>query len=428
MITVSLVLLLVLLALSVSVAATLGLVAYLLAIFFTPIPLDRMLGEVAWQSMASETLVAIPFFVLLGEVLVRSGIAERMYAALIQWLSWLPGGTMHANIGACALFAATSGSSVATAATIGTVSIPEIKRQGYSEPLFLGSLAAGGTLGILIPPSIIFIIYGVLTDTSIPRLYLAGTIPGIVLALLFMAQIAFFCMVKPSLAGRTPETNWAMRLRTLPDLVPPIFIFGAVVGTIYVGIATPTEAAAFGVVAGLALAAWKRRLSRSMLRQVVEGTMRTTAMVVAIILTSTVLNFVLTFLGISKSITDFMTGLDVTPIGLMLLVIAFYLVLGCFLEGMSIMLITVPIVVPVIIAAGYDPIWFGVVITLLLEAALITPPVGVNLFVVQSVRGGGPFKDVVLGALPFVITMLIMIGLLIAYPGIAMWLPRAFYS
>jgi len=427
-ITFSFVLLLALLALSISVAATLGLLAYLLAIFFTPIPLDRMLGDVAWQSMASETLVAIPFFILLGEVLVRSGMAEGMYAALIQWLSWLPGGTMHANIGACALFAATSGSSVATAATIGTVSIPQIRRQGYSEPLFLGSLAAGGTLGILIPPSIIFIVYGVLTDTSIPRLYLAGTIPGIMLALLFMGQIALVCMVKPSLAGQIPATSWALRLRALPDLVPPIFIFGAVVGTIYVGIATPTEAAAFGVVAGIALTAWRRRLSLPMLREVVEGTMRTTAMVVAIILTSTILNFVLTFLGISKSITDFVTGLDISPVSLMLLVIAFYLVLGCFLEGMSIMLITVPIIVPVILAAGYDPIWFGVIITLLLEAALITPPIGVNLFVVQSVRGGGPFRDVVVGALPFVITMLVMILLLMAYPDIAMWLPRVFYG
>ena len=428
MITFSFVLLLCLLALSVSVTAALGVLSFSLAIFFTPIPLDRMLGDVAWQSMASETLVAIPFFVLLGEVLVRSGVAERMYAALVEWLSWLPGGTMHANIGACALFAATSGSSVATAATIGTVSIPEIKRQGYGERLFLGSLAAGGTLGILIPPSIIFIIYGVLTETSIPRLYLAGMIPGVTLALLFMITIAGLCLWRPSMGGRPPATNWSRRISLLPDLIPPLLIFAAVVLTIYIGIATPTEAAAFGVVAALALAARVKSLSLSMLREVTEGTMRTTAMVVAIILTSTVLNFVLTFLGISKAITAFVIGLEISPTALMFTLIVFYLILGCFLEGMSIMLITVPIIVPLVVAAGYDTIWFGVIMTLLLEAALITPPIGVNLFVVQSVRGKGPLVDVMIGAAPFVVTIFMMILLLMAFPGLALWLPNWVYQ
>lgn len=427
MITVSLVLLLALLALSVSVTAALGGLSFLLAIFFTPIPLDRMLGDVAWQSMASETLVAIPFFVLLGEILVRSGVAERMYAALVEWLSWLPGGTMHANIGACALFAATSGSSVATAATIGTVSIPEIKRQGYGERLFLGSLAAGGTLGILIPPSIIFIVYGVLTETSIPRLYLAGMVPGVTLAALFMLTIAIMCTLRPSMGGTPHVTNWKRRFALLPDLIPPILIFALVVLTIYVGIATPTEAAAFGVIAALALAARVKRLNLAMLREVTEGTMRTTAMVVAIILTSTVLNFVLTFLGISRAITDFVTALHLSPLALMMVLIVFYLVLGCFLEGMSIMLITAPIIVPLVVQAGYDTVWFGVVMTLLLEAALITPPIGVNLFVVQSVRGRGPLTDVMIGAAPFVATIFVMILLLIAFPGLALWLPNWTY-
>ncbi|RUM96623.1 TRAP transporter large permease subunit [Pseudaminobacter arsenicus] len=428
MITFGLILLLALLALSVSVTAALGVLSFSLAIFFTPIPLDRMLGDVAWQSMASESLVAIPFFVLLGEVMVRSGLAERMYAALVEWLSWLPGGTMHANIGACALFAATSGSSVATAATIGTVSIPEIKRRGYGERLFLGSLAAGGTLGILIPPSIILIIYGVLTDTSIPRLYLAGTIPGLALAVMFMLTIVVACWLRPSMSGIPPVTNWSRRIAVLPDLLPPLFIFGLVVLTIYAGIATPTEAAAFGVVGALGLAFQAGSLNLKMLQAVVEGTMRTTAMVVAIVLTSTILNFVLTFLGISKNITAFIHGLDIGPVTLMLILVAFYLVLGCFLEGMSIMLITVPIIVPVVVAAGYDTIWFGVVMTLLLEAALITPPVGVNLFVVQSVRGRGSLADVMIGAAPFVLTIMLMIGLLLVFPGIALWLPTWAYQ
>lgn len=428
MISFGLILLLVLLGLSVSVAASLGLVSFSLAIFFTPIPLDRMLGEVAWQSMASETLVAIPFFILLGEIMVRSGVAEKMYAALVEWLSWLPGGTMHANIGACAMFAATSGSSVATAATIGTVSIPEIKRRGYGERLFLGSLAAGGTLGILIPPSIILIVYGVLTDTSIPRLYLAGTIPGLALALLFMLTIVVFCLIWPSMSGKPLQTSWRRRIAVLPDLLPPVFIFAVVVLTIYAGVATPTEAAAFGVVAAMLLSLKNRSLNLQMMKTVVEGTMRTTAMVVAIVLTSMLLNFVMTFLGISKSITNFVQLLELSPVTLMLALVVFYLVLGCFFEGMSIMLITVPIVVPIVVAAGYDTIWFGVVLTLLLEMALITPPVGVNLFVVQSVRGKGSLTDVMIGSAPFVITMFLMILLLMAFPEIVMWLPNWAYQ
>ncbi|MGI6853578.1 TRAP transporter large permease [Mesorhizobium sp. 1B3] len=428
MIVFGLLVLLLLLALSVPVAASLGLLSFSLAIFFTPIPLDRMLGEVAWRAMASESLVAIPYFVLLGEVMVRSGLAERMYAALVEWMSWLPGGTMHANIGASALFAATSGSSVATAATLGTVSIPEISRRGYNERLFLGSLAAGGTLGILIPPSIILIIYGVLTDTSIPRLYLAGILPGIVLAGLFMLTIAVACWIRPAMGGNPPAWTWKRRVAVLPDLLPPLFIFGLVVGTIYAGIATPTEAAAFGVVGALGLAARVRAINLDMVRKVLEGTMRTTAMVVAIILMSTILNFVLAFLGISRSITGFVETLNIGPLTLIAVLVLFYLVLGCFLEGMSVMIVTVPIVAPIVVAAGFDLIWFGIVMTLLLEMALITPPVGVNLFVVQSVRGRGSLSDVMIGTVPFVLTILAMIVLLAAFPGIALWLPDLAYQ
>jgi len=236
MITATISVLLGTLALSVPVAASLAVVAFVLMWFFTSAPLGTMVGEVSWQSMSSDTLVAIPFFILLGEILLRAGIAERMYAALVEWLSWLPGGTMHANIGACALFAASSGSSVATAATIGTVSVPEIEKHGYSTRLFLGSLTAGGTLGILIPPSVSFIVYGALTETSIPRLYMAGMLPGIVLAALFMLLIAGVCIARPAAGGKPIETSWARRVRTIPDLFPPLFIFALVVLTIYAGI------------------------------------------------------------------------------------------------------------------------------------------------------------------------------------------------
>jgi len=428
MISTTIFLLLAILALSVSVTAGLAILAAVLAQLYTNVPLERMIGEVAWQSMTSESLVAIPFFILLGEIMLRSGIAERMYAALVEWLSWLPGGTMHANIGACALFAATSGSSVATAATIGTVSIPEIKKRGYSERLFLGTLAAGGTLGILIPPSVSLFGGAIPGELIIPRLYMAGMIPGIILAVLFMVFIAGYSILVPSVGGEKVQTSWARRVRVLPDLVPPLFIFSIVVLTIYAGIATPTEAAAFGVVASLVLTFIRGRLSAEMLKSALEGTMRTTAMVVAIIVTALLLNFVLTFLGISAAIVDSVTGLDLDPVTFMLTIVAFYLVLGCFMEGFSIMLITVPIIAPLVVAMGYDTVWFGIILTLLLEAALITPPIGVNLYVVQGVRKGGGIMDVIVGATPFVGIIFLMILLLMALPGIALWLPDVVFA
>lgn len=428
MILTTIILLLVVLALSVSVTAGLAILAAVLTKLYTVVPLERMIGEVAWQAMNSDSLVAIPFFILLGEIMLRSGIAEKMYAALVEWLSWLPGGTMHANIGACSLFAATSGSSVATAATIGTVSMPEIKKRGYNERLFLGTLAAGGTLGILIPPSVALILYGVLTETSIPRLYMAGMIPGVVLALLFMAFIAGYSILVPAAGGQKVMTSWSRRFWVLPDLLPPLFIFCVVVLTIYAGIATPTEAAAFGVVAALGLTLARGKLSFEMLKSALEGTMRTTAMVVAIILTALLLNFVLTFLGISAAIVSSVSGLDLNPVTFMLAIVAFYLVLGCFMEGFSIMLITVPIIAPLVVAMGYDPVWFGIVLTLLLEAALITPPIGVNLYVVQGVRKDGSIMDVIIGATPFVAIIFAMILLLMAVPGIALWLPDTVFA
>src|SRR5690606_22656207 len=246
MVATSLVLLLVLLGLSIPVGAALGVLGLILDPLYSMLPLTRAIGEVAWSSSIDFLLVAIPLFILLGEILLRSGIADRMYGAMSLWLSWLPGGLMHANIGASALFAATSGSSVATAATVGTVALPQIEKKGYNEPLFLGSIAAGGTLGILIPPSINLIIYGVLTNTSVPKLYLAGILPGIALAVLFMSAIGIACTVRPRWGGEKVRASWGQRLLSLVHLAPPLGIFLLVVGSIYAGIATPTEAAALG--------------------------------------------------------------------------------------------------------------------------------------------------------------------------------------
>ena len=314
-----------------------------------------------------------------------------MYGAVIQWLSWLPGGLMHANIGSCAIFAASSGSSVATAATVGTVAYPEMHKRGYNERLFLGSLA--------------------------------GIIPGLMLATLFMIIIIFSCWVRREWDGDAVDTTWGERIRTLPDLVPPILLFGVVVGSIYAGIATPTEAASVGVVFALMLAVWTRTLSITMLKEAFEGTMRTTAMIMIIILAAVFLNFVLGFIGVTQALLETVTELGLTPIETMILLVIFYLILGMFMETLSMLLTTVPIVFPIVVSMGFDPVWFGILVTVLMEAALITPPIGVNLYVVHGIRlKGGPFNDVAYGALPFVLMMIILVGLLIAFPDIALWL------
>jgi tripartite ATP-independent transporter DctM subunit len=420
----ALAILIVVLALAVPVAAGLGVLGLALAEVYSKLPLTLAIGEMSWATSNNFLLVAIPFFVLLGEVLLRSGMAERMYNALVLWMPWLPGGLMHSNIAACAMFAATSGSSVATAATIGTVAMGEIKKHGYSERLFLGTIAAGGTLGILIPPSINLIVYGVLTDSSIPKLYLAGVFPGLVLAGLFMLTVLVFCIARPELGGKRISANWEARVRALPDLVPPLVIFLAVIGSIYAGWATATESAALGVLAALGVAAWHRRVSVRMLLEAFEGTMRTTAMIMAILIAAYFLNFVITSIGLTAQVNRFITGLGLTSTQLLIAVIVFYLILGMFMETLSMMVATVPIIAPIMFKAGFDPIWFGVLVVVLMETAMITPPVGINLYVVQGLRTRGKIDDVIVGAAPFVVTMILMIAVLSAWPSLALWLPQ----
>ena len=412
------------LAMSIPVAAALAVLGLVLDQTYSFLPLWLAIGEVGWVSSNDVILVAIPLFILLGEIMLRSGIAEKMYQAATHWLSWLPGGLMHSNIGSCAMFAAISGSSVATAATIGTVAIDQIEKRGYNERFFLGTIAAGGTIGILIPPSINMIVYGVLTDTSIPQLYLAGFTPGFVLAGLFMVTVVIGCLIKPKWGGRKIETNWDNRIKSLPDLIPPILIFIVVIGSIYAGWATPTESAALGVIAALALVAWRRRLNWPMMREAIEGTMRSTAMIMAILVGAKFLNFVITGIGLTAKVNSFITDLGLSPMETLVVVIIFYVILGMFMETLSMMVATVPIITPVIVSLGFDPVWFGIIIILLIETAMITPPVGINLFVVQGVRGRGGIHDVMFGAAPFVVTLMVMIVLLVLFPEIAMWLPN----
>ena len=426
MILVALTLLLVLIASGLYVAVALGLLGTLMAEFYSPFPVFRAIGELAWSSSTNFLLLSIPMFIMMGELLMRSGISKSMYEALDKWVGRIPGGLMHTNIAASAAFAATSGSSLATAATIGTVSIPQIELRGYNPALFLGSIAAGGTLGILVPPSINMILYGSLSDTSVSDLYLAALIPGMILAILFMGMIFGACVIWPGMGAKSDRATMRERVRHLVHLLPPLLIFMLVVGSIYLGWATPTEAASLGVTASLGLALWHRCLTIDVMLRVFEGTVRTTSMVMLIVLAALFLNFVLTTIGLTDLVIRSVSSLDWPPIGVLLAIICLYLILGCFIETLTLMIATTPLIVPVIKSLGYDPVWFGVVFVILIEAALITPPIGMNLFIVQSTRGKGPFRDVALGSLPFLAVMLGLIGLLILVPDLALMLPTYF--
>jgi C4-dicarboxylate transporter, DctM subunit len=415
--------LLALLALSLPV----GVVLFLLGIgvdqFYTTFPLLRGLGQVVWSSSDSGLLIAIPFFVLLGEILVRAGIAERTYKALDSWFSWLPGGLIHANIGTATMFSATSGSSVATAATVATVAMPQAEKLGYDQRLFAGAIAAGGTLGIMIPPSINLIIYGFLTETSIPRLFLAGLVPGIMLAVGFMVITAILCKLYPSLGGPSRSASWSERISGLRHLVPLLLLFAVVIGSIYAGWATPTESAAIGVAMAVAIALVNGGLSVPALIEALLGTVKTTAMVMFVIVGAYFLNYTLAAAGLGRELTFMLENLGLGPYGTLMVIVALYIVLGFFIETMALMIATIPIVVPIVIGIGFDPIWFGILLIVLVEMALITPPVGLNLYVVQAARARGKFTDVMVGALPYVAGMFLMVIALILFPQIALFLP-----
>lgn len=421
-----LILLLLLMAVGVHVAVAIFGVAALATMIYLGTPLLYSFGDMLWGTLNDFLLTAIPLFILLGEILLRSGVTERMYSSLAIWLNRLPGGLLHTNIGASGLFAAISGSSVATAATIGTVSLPALKERRYNERLALGTLAAGGTLGILIPPSINMIIYGAITNTSIGQLFIAGIIPGITLAGAFMLVIAGLSILRPAIAGSPePPRPLRERLRKLVDLIPPGVVFFIVMGSIYTGWATPTESAALGVLAALILAAINRTLTIRMLHEAFLSMARTTGMVLLIIAAAFFLNFIVGVLGIPATLSNWVADLGLTPLGLILALVIFYLILGCFIETLSMMIATVPIVVPMVVQFGFDPVWFGIFLVLMMEISLITPPIGMNLYVVQGVRGEGRITDVMAGSLPFLAIMLAFVLLIIFWPGLVLWLPGA---
>lgn len=415
--------LLALLSLSIPVGIVLFLLGFGIDLFFSPFPLMKGLGQMVWSSSNSATLIAIPFFVLLGEILVRSGVAGRTYAALDRWISWLPGGLIHANIATATMFSATSGSSVATAATVATVAMPQAEKLGYDPKLFSGAIAAGGTLGIMIPPSINLIVYGFLTQTSIPRLFLAGLVPGIALALCFLLATALICSMRPSLGGDRRVFPLAEMVKALRDLVPIILLFAIIIGTIYKGWATPTEAAAVGVAGAFGIALYFGGVSLNMLSESLLGTIKVTSMIMLVVIGASFLNFTLSSAGLGRALQDFLTGMGLSPLMFMLVIVAIYIVLGFFIETLSLMVVTIPIIVPLVVAQGFDPIWFGILMIVLIEMALITPPVGLNLYVVQGARKSGNLSEVMLGAFPYVVVMLLMVAALIAFPQIALFLP-----
>ncbi len=411
------------------VATVLAGVALLGAVLYLGPALVNAFGTQLYGAMEDSVLLAIPLYILLGEILVRGGATDRMYSALAAWLTRLPGGLLHTNIGASALFSAVSGSSVATAATIATVALPAFKTRGYDQRLVLGSIAAGASLGNLIPPGIAFIIYGVITNTSIGRLYAAGVIPGVIMTAIFMATIIAIALARPALIGReTERVSWGERFRRLVDLVPPLAIFAIVMGSIYTGWATVTESAALAVVAALPIAAWNRRLSIRMLHECFLATFNLTAMSVLILAVAFYLNFVLGLMGITPALAKLAASLDMNQIAFLWMLAGFYLLLGVFFETLPMLVGTVPIVFPLVVALGVDPVWFGVFIVLMCEISLISPPVGLTLYVIQGVRREGTIGEVFQGTIPFFAAMIVMTAVLIHFPAIATWLPNATFG
>ena len=418
-------------ALGLYVAVALGITAMSVGTIFIDSPIWGFYEHIPWTVNSSMAIAVVPLFLLMGDILLRSGVTEAMYETLAKWLNRLPGGLLHTNIGACGLFAAISGSSVATATTIGSVSLPSMRAHGYNERVALGSLAAGGTLGILIPPSIILIVYGLLAEASIGQLYIAGIIPGLLMIFSFMAVIFVFAKVRPEMAPQpgVGTITWRERFVSLLALLPIFVLIFLVLGTIYLGIATAIEAAAFGVCGAFLFALANRRVNLEMLKQTFMSTGTSTAMVIFILIGAFLLQNILALLGLPMMMSRWVISLGLTQLELILFLCVLYIILGMMMESFAMMVTTLPIILPMLTALNVDMVWFGIVMVILLELSLITPPVGMNLFVLQGVRmrtaGATPGKgllDLYIGSLPFVIAMLTVLALVIAFPSIAMWL------
>jgi tripartite ATP-independent transporter DctM subunit len=407
------------------VAAALGVLGLIVGFAFSDRPFWTFLGQTVWAPSSSFVLVAVPLFLLMGEILLRAGLSERLYRALNVWLDRLPGGLLHTNIAACGVFSAISGSSVATAATMGSVALPFFRGTRYDPKMVLGSLAAGGALGNLIPPGITFIIYALITETSVSALYLAAVGPSILVVALFILVILFKARRAAPAEATRRRIPLHDKLMTIVDLLPTAILIVVVLGTIYGGLATATESAALGVIGAMVFAAIEGKLTFRMLNASAEATARNTALIGLILFGAYVLNFIFVGLGVPQALAKLVAAMPLPPWGIMLLIIGFYLALGTFMEGFSMVVTTIPVVFPVVLALGYDPIWFGVIVTMLVEIALISPPDGTVLYVLQGMRrDGGPITDIFSGVVPFMAMYMLALLILMLFPAIALWLPR----
>lgn len=391
---------------------------------FTASPAGPLMAITIWGAINSWELAALPMFVWMGEILFRSRLSEDMFSGLSPWMTRLPGQLLHVNIIGCSIFAAVSGSSAATAATIGRMSIPELKRRGYDERMVIATLAGSGTMGLLVPPSIILIVYGVATEQSIARLFIAGILPGIMLLILFMGYVAVWSLLHP---GKTAPGEVRMGLRErlyqARRLLPVVLLIIGVIGSIYAGLASPTEAAAVGVFLSLCLSWATGSLDRQVFADALLGATRTSCMIIFILAGAAFLTAAMGFTGIPRQLAEWIAGLELSPYMLLVALVAFFIILGCFLDGISLVVLTTSVVMPMVEAAGFDLIWFGIFIVLVVEMAQITPPVGFNLFVLQGLTGHD-ILYIARAALPFFLLLMVAVVLIMVFPQIATYLPE----
>jgi C4-dicarboxylate transporter DctM subunit len=381
------------------------------------------IAEIAADSGTNLFMLTLPLFIFMAEVVSFSGVGDDLYTAAHNWLSWLPGGLAISSIATCTGFAAISGSSPATAATVGLVSIPEMIKRGYNRKLAVGSIAVGGTLGILIPPSITMIIYGVITEVSIGKLFVAGIIPGIILSFILSVAIALAVKVKPDLAPRIQAVSWGERVSSLKHVWAFVVLALSIMGSIYAGIATPTESAAIGATLSLVIALLYRRLTVKSIHGALLRTVAVTAMIMFLVIGGSVFAFLLSTLTIPQYVTESITALNVSRWSIMIMINFILLVMGCLLDPMAIMVIILPIIFPIVTRLGFDPVWFGIVVTINVEMGMITPPVGLNLFILKGAVPGIDMKDIVGGSLPFLLLLLLGLVIIMVFPSLATWLP-----
>jgi C4-dicarboxylate transporter DctM subunit len=412
------------LACGIWVGFSLFIVGFLGMVLFSPLPPGPNMGSSLWATVEKWEYVALPLFILMGEILYRSGISEKLFKSLVPWLYRLPGGLLLMNIVSCTLFAAVSGSSAATTATVGRITLAEFDKLGYDKSLAMGSLAGAGTLGFLIPPSLIMIVYAILAEVSIGKMFMAGVLPGLLLAGIYSAYIIYRGIRNPEIAPQSQESySWKERMVGLKDLAPTLLLILMVLGSIYGGVATPTEAAAIGVFGATVFASINRQMNAKIMFECLVGAVKTNAMIMLIVVGAGFLSRVMGYLGIPAAITTAITGMGLSPYLLMILLGAFYILLGCLLDGFSIVVMTLPIALPMVVAAGFDPIWFGIYLILMVEVSQITPPVGFNLFVIQGLTDE-PIMKIAGYALPFFFLMLLTTAILTIFPEIALYLPQ----